>query len=326
MKILILAPDISVTKSERFYHSAYGEFVDDTVPMVKKSLEEKGFEIEVLHCSLNLLSDLKKREKMLVFNLCDDGFQNITKTEPLVAGVIELVGFPYTGSDMFTLALCQHKWLCKELMTANKVRTPRYWLIESEKDLNGVKLDKKLIVKPNFQDGSIGINLKSVVSTRKELETQVRNIIQTFKEPALVEEFIQGREFSVGIVGEEVLPIMECHSPNEYNLKSDDVKWANSVGAHGGLRVEFNKIEPGLEREMKRNALIMKKVMGCRDYMRFDFRVDSKGRSYMIDINPNPGLDSESSLSLMAKERDWSYSDLIYNILKSALKRYEKEA
>ncbi len=322
MKIIILAPDRTVSLKEKFPESTYGDWKDDTVQCVADALKKNGFEVQLLECSLSLIDDLLKTEKSLVFNVCDDGFRNDPRTEPLVAGVIELSGFPYTGSDMFALSLAQNKRLCKDLMAVNKVRTPRYWYVEKESDLEKIKSDKKLIVKPNFQDGSIGITQSSVVDSKKALDAQAKKILKNYG-PALIEEFIAGREFIVGIIGDKVLPITEVISPNKYNLKDEDVKWNVESEAYKQVKFEIREVGKKTENEMIKNSLKMKEVINCHDYSRFDFRVDKNGRSYLLDVNPNPGLTSDSSLAFMMKAIGRTYDDLIRDIVESALRRYK---
>ncbi len=323
MKTIILAPDSSVSLKERFPHSPYSTWKDDTVEYVFNALKSRGFDPEVLECRTNLLDELGKRDKALVFNLCDDGFENRSETEPLVAGILEFAGFPYIGSDMTTLAIAQNKRMCKELMKANGIRTPEYWYVETEEDLKGIKAKGRLIVKPNAQHGSIGINESSVVDSKKALEAQVKRTLKDYG-PALVEEFIAGREFIIGTVGDEILPPAEVISPNRYNLKDEHIKWNIASEGYRGLRIECRKVEPKMEGQMRRKAIAMRDLLDCRDYSRYDFRVDSRGRCYLIDINPNPGLSSDSSLAFIMKSMGRTYDDLIHDIVKSALRRYEK--
>jgi D-alanine-D-alanine ligase len=321
MKILILAPDTSVPVSSLYPSDPYSKWEDDTVKCVGEALKRLGHEMETLECSLGLLDNLKSRAGVdLVFNLCDDGFQNRMFTEPLVAGIIELSDVHFTGAGFESLTLCQNKRISKDIMRSNRIRTPKYFYAETGKGLGKAKLDGRFILKPNLMDGSMGISMSSVISSKQELEERGQKMIADYG-PLLIEEFIGGREFSVAMVGDRVLPVVEVKAANALNIKTSEAKWDAGSEDFRKLRMEFPELGSSMRNRLARACRKAKTIFRMEDFMRFDFRVSEDETAYLIDLNPNCALCSDATLVEIYKHMGKTYDDMIGDILKSAMKR-----
>lgn len=335
MKIALI-----VTKREDMRKTYTKDWVDravyDDIIAVEKSLHELGHTVVKYIADLDLFDNLisNKPSIDLVFNLCDDGFFADSQLEPHLPAVLDVLGILYTGSGYLTLALCLNKLRAKELFIANRLPTPKFQIFESENDKLKNNFKFPLIVKPVHEDASIGIKDESVVNNESELRKRIRVVIKEYNQPALVEEFIDGREFYVGILGDkqkEALPVAELvfgdFPEKKPRIFSYSAKWDEKS-------IEFNETEEScpanidkeLEKKLIGLALQASKILLCRDYVRIDFRVDKNGNPFILEVNPNPDLSPEDWLALMAKEKGYSYTELINRIIKSALQRKNKMA
>jgi D-alanine-D-alanine ligase len=239
-----------------------------------------------------------------------------------------MLGLPYVGSDPLTLAVCLDKPSAKKLAQAGGVRTPQFQVIEDVDDLNNLgdfSLDFPVIVKPAYEGSSKGIRENSRVENLADLHQRSQHVIATYRQPALVEEFIAGAEVTVGVVGNapaQILGVMEVvprDGSAENFIYTLDVKrnWRQMVGYRCPPQVPASCVK-----ELEAAALTLFRVLGCRDFARFDFRVDVHDRPYFIEANPLPGLaPNYSDLSLMGNLSGWDYSRIIRTILDSALER-----
>ena len=199
-------PDTFIDASE---NSVLGEMM-----MIRAALEKAGHEIEVFNADGNihrLLNFLDEKKPEVIFNLCE-GLDGEADQEMNVAGLYDLLHIPYTGASPLTLGLSLNKQRTKEILAAHHIPTARYILATSVETISHHTLRYPLIVKPAREDASIGIDGRSVVKTQKDLEERVAFVIKKFAEPAIVEEFIDGREFNVAVLGNnppEVLPVSE---------------------------------------------------------------------------------------------------------------------
>jgi len=312
-----------------------GRTVYDDILAVENSLKALGHDVAKYNADLDLFSELTKDKSNidLVFNLCDDGFFANAQLEPHLPALLDVLGIPYTGSNYLSLALCLDKAKSKELFIANKIPTPEFQIFNNENDKLKKNLNFPLIVKPIHEDASIGINDESVVNNEEELKKRVKFVIEEYKQPALVEQFIGGREFYVGIFGDEqkeVLPVSEVifrnlpeKKPRIFNYSA---KWdEESIDYKETKKSCPANIDKKLEKKLINLALQASEVLLCRDYVRVDFRVDKKENPFVIECNPNPDLSPEDWLALMAKSKGYSYADLINQIIKSALQRNNKK-
>ena len=275
-----------------------------------------------------ILSNMKaKNDIELIFNLADDGYNMNTQLEPQIPAIFDLLEIPYTGSNYLSLGNCLDKIKTKQLLLANKLPTANFQVffqkISKNDDLN---FNYPVIVKPSREDGSIGIKRDSVVENKRALIKKVNEIIENYKQPALVEDFIDGRELNVGILGREeltILPISEIIfklPSDEKNFISYGGKWLDkSIYYRGTIPECPAKIHKNLEDVLKSMAIKAYKIMDVKDYGRIDLRVSYDGNPYILEVNPNPDLSRDAGLARMARAKKMSYKDLISHIINSSL-------
>ena len=215
--------------------------------------------------------------------------------------------------------------MAKKIFIAENIPTPRHFEIKSvDEMIDTDHLNFPLIVKPRFEGSSKGLSEQSRVASAEELRRQVEFIIGTYKEPALVEEFIRGEEFTVALVGNdpiEALPPVQIKIDGK--LRLDDMFY--TFARINSERLEYvcpAQISPELNKRLLDIALQVYKAVECRDFGRVDFRVDNKGNPYVLEINPLPCLSTEDVFMIISKVVGTTYEEMIGRILKAAFKRY----
>jgi D-alanine-D-alanine ligase len=264
----------------------------------------------------------------VVFNLIE-WFNDDGGLEDRVAAFYDLMEVPYTGAPPATLSICQRKGLTKQILEANGIPTPRYRILEKEPipRLSGMRYP--VIIKPAMEDASVGITQASVVENRKELVERIRFVLKEYEQPVLIEEYIDGRELGVSVLGTKLpraLPIEEMDFsdlPGQYRkIISFESKWDPMHEAfHKGKLVCPANLPEEIAREAQAIALKAFRVMGCRDYARVDMRLDDKGRLYVLEVNPNPDLTEGVAFMSSAEAAGLDFSDALKIIVDSALER-----
>ncbi|MFH2038157.1 MAG: ATP-grasp domain-containing protein [Chloroflexota bacterium] len=297
---------------------------------LKDALESCGYQTIPIQVK-NSLDDLKESLRpfsprtAFVFNFCDGfGGNNLDATK--VIQLIEKLGFRHTGSSTRTNTICIDKGKTKIRLMASGIPTPAYQIFTEP---GGFYLHHyPAIVKPAWDDASIGIDLKSVIANQKELETRVEYILSTYHQPALVEEFISGRELSVSLWGNKhvkVLPITEMDyssiaNPLEHIL-SYDSKWVPESYYYQNIYARCPAI---LSRQDKWNvmkiAIQAYQKMGLRDFGRVDIRYHNQ-IPYIIDVNEIPDLAPGSGFPNAARQAGYDYPEMVEHILKLAMER-----
>jgi D-alanine-D-alanine ligase len=272
---------------------------------------------------------LKDEQPDAIFNLCES-VGNESIHEMHAVGIYELMGIPYTGSDPLTLGIALNKCRVKEILSYHGLPTPRFQLMKSPVKITLEEgLQYPLIVKPSREDASIGIDSNSIVTTIDELKKRVRFILRQFDQPALVEEYIDGRELNVAILGNKkpvVFPISEIDMstlPKEYHrIISYNAKWMK-----GTLEYEHTRgvcpapLPPELETQIKELALKAYQIIGCRDYARIDFRLSKDHKPYILEVNPNPDICDDAGFARSGKTYGYTFEQLIGKIIECALER-----
>jgi D-alanine-D-alanine ligase len=249
-----------------------------------------------------------------------------------VPALCELMGIPYTGSDAATLSIALDKALSKRVLRQHGILTPEFQEMETGRERLSPRLKFPLIVKPNQEGSSKGVSAHaSVVDNEEALRGVVRECIERYRQPALVEDYIAGREFTVGLLGERrprVLPPMEIvfldkEEKNPVYSFQHKLDWTDRIRYDAPA-----KLEPALLEKLRTAARGSFMALGCRDVARIDFRMDDKGRIYFIECNPLPGLTPGwSDLVLIAAGAGMDYRTLIGEIMAPAIRRYkEREA
>ena len=296
---------------------------------IKNALEANGHEAAFHDVNEGTFEELRKDRPDMVFNVCER-FNGSSFFEPHIASMLELMSIPYTGSGPWALALCMNKIRVKEILHHHNVPTPEYQVMTNARQKLAAHLKFPVIVKPAFMDNSIGITKDSVVNDEEGLQKQARNILKTYSQPVLVEEYLGGREFTVGIIGNELpfaLPIAETlfdSMPEGLpKILTYDAKWYRQSQEYQGSPTKCPaEISPELEAAMKELALKCFSLLGIKDYGRIDFRLDASGRPHVLEMNPNPGMNTEDFIPAAAAAMGITYNELIALILKEAAERY----
>lgn len=264
----------------------------------------------------------------VIFNLCE-GFWGDARQEMNVAGLLELLRIPYTGSRPLCLGLTQDKARSKDLLLQRGLPTPRFLLVRPGEQYPKVNnLTFPLIVKPRFEDASQGIDPASVVDTPQEVLKRIRYIHDTYQQGALVEEFIEGRELNVAIIGSKslsVLPVSEIRFAEDLPRKivCFDGKWQPGSKAYqGSTPVCPAKLTAKQDLLIRDVALRAFKLFECRDYARVDIRLRDN-IPYILEINANPDISPDAGLAHAAKVSGLGYPQLIDKLVNCALERKE---
>ncbi|MCX7590547.1 MAG: hypothetical protein N2255_02855 [Kiritimatiellae bacterium] len=262
----------------------------------------------------------------IVFNWCEE-LPGIVHSEPMVAEVLEEMNFTYTGSTSSTLRLSYEKAAVKELLRARGIATPNWRLVTSVDDCEWNTFPA--IVKPANEHCSYGVGPESVVTSPRELTQRVAYVLREFAQPALVEDFIDGREFHVPIWGNnpvEVLPAVEMDFSSfgdiHDRLCSYDAKFVPESSTSRGIktiipaRLSADEIE-----RLRRVCVAAYEAIGCRDYGRVDVRL-RENVFYVLDVNPNADISADASLALAALRAGYSYGEMGARVLGFAAERH----
>lgn len=311
----------------------YAEFDGIEVPLaIKKALKKVTKHVDLFEADDRLYEKLLNGNYNFVFNIAEG--LNGEARESHVPAMLEMLGIPYTGSGVCTQAITLDKRRKKEILSYHGIPTPRFQLfvIGLERLDEGMRFP--LFVKPNSEGSSKGIRNNSIINNIKELRERIKDIIKTYKQPVLVEEFLPGREFTVAILGNDkprVLPIVEVtfdYLPKDVNrIDSYEVKWYWDSRANPIDPVVCPaKISKRLGNEIKRVALDTYKVLGCVDLARIDIRLDGNNVPNVLDVNALPGLTPDpkenSRFPKACYAAGMSYEDIITAVLFSAMNRY----
>jgi D-alanine-D-alanine ligase len=294
-----------------------------TVDVIANAIASQGFQVKKIGNANSLLENINNLGVDIVFNLSEGLYGR--NRESQVPILLEMARIPFVGSDALTLGLTLDKIMAKKVFMAEGVPTPRFFEIKTMDNLVDIDhLRFPLIVKPRFEGSSKGLSEKSRVENLQELGMQAKFIIDTYKQPALVEEFITGQEFTVAIVGNdppEALPVVQIKIDGSLQLDDKFYTFAR-ISSDRLEYVSPAPISQELDQKIRELALRSYNSVDCLDFGRVDFRVDNSGNPYVLEINPLPSLSTEDVFCLLAKLKGMSYEQLIGKILNIALTRY----
>ncbi len=300
---------------------------------VEHSLLKNFTEVKSLAVDRNVqqvISSINKFNPDIIYNFVES-VEGISSYEYCMAGLFELLGVEITGCSPITLGNCLNKARAKAILKSRGILTPEYRTLKKTKRFTEkeIKLRYPMILKLMNEDASIGISEFSVVKNYTELRKQFSFLVETYNQDIILEEFIQGRELNVAILGGKVLPVSEINFgglPEEFpNIVTYDGKWTEGS-------VYYNHTKPvcpaALPARIKKNiqtiALASYDALNCRDYARVDIRLSNDGVPYVIEVNPNPDISSDSGFARAAAADGLSYDDLLYTIANFALIRKKK--
>ncbi len=305
----------------------------ETISAVKNALEEFN-DIQMIEADENAFEKFRQSEVDIVFNIAE-GMNGISR-EAQIPAMLDMLKIPYTGSDPLTLATCLDKSRTKEILSYYKIPNSPFQLIESLSQLKKNKLKFPIIVKPISEGSSKGIFSSSFVSNQKELNDEVERILNEYNQPALVEEFLPGKEFTVAILGNGneamALPIVEIN----YSEFPEDIVPIYSYEAKWILDTKENPlniftcpaaVDKVTEEKIKSVALRAFKVLNCKDWSRVDIRMDGNNEPNIIEINPLPGIlpnpEENSCYPKAARTAGLNYTEMINKVLLAAVRRYK---
>ena len=303
---------------------------EETVNAIISALRNNGHAVEPIDAEApGFLSYFKQNRVDMVFNIAEGVNGKFRESE--VQAILDYLDIPYTGSSTFSLALALNKALTKRILKAEGIPTPNFQLFNKGNEELNHALKFPLIVKPNREGSAKGINRANVVYNKEELFLRVRETINNYKQEALAEEFIEGRELTVGIlenINTTILPVLEidfsgCAQSGEYfySWRMKEFQGDSKLGLKPNFHCPAN-LDKHTEAKVKEAALKTHYALGCFDISRTDIRLSKENTPYVLEINHLPGLDpKDSNFPLMAYAAGMKYEELINSIVMSASSR-----
>jgi D-alanine-D-alanine ligase len=305
---------------------------------IGRALRTLGHRVTILPLADDLFSfhrKLRRLEPDVVFNQYDDVVHGVFH-EMLFAAIVEMMGFRITGSPALALGLSRYKHTTATLLHGLGIPIPPCTeVLEKIGDVDQHKWKFPLIVQPCHEDAGIGLNRDSVVRTKKALRDQVRYILQEYKQPALVQLFLPGREFNVGIIGGKrarVTPLAEVHykdmPPDIPPIMSYAAKWIeNSVEyKNTSIVCPAKNVQPQLAQQLNNIALRAFRAIGAWGYGRVDMRLDEEGNPYVLEVNCNASLEEGIGLARSAKRAGIRYPQLLQMVIDAAMESIPHKA
>ena len=298
----------------------------ETINGIAAALESLDHQTVKLGGGGEFLEKIQKAKVDFVFNI-SEGLGIYRSREAQIPSVLEMLGIPYSGSDPECLCVCHDKPTAKRLVAAAGITTPHWHLISSNKQLDEINFSRfpfPAFLKPAYEGSSKGVRIASRVANAAELKNSAAKLLEIYRQPVLAEEFIDGDEVTVGIVGNspaKIIGIMRVlpRKKMPYFVYSLEIKrdWENLVDYECPARLP----EPVMKK-IENTALSVFEALGCRDFGRMDLRVKD-GEPYFLEINPLPGLNPKTSdLPIMARMMGITYPDLVASVFNAALERY----
>jgi D-alanine-D-alanine ligase len=303
----------------------------DTVELIKHGILATGNEYVFIEADENFVENLKALRPDLVFNRAE-GIKGESR-ESHVPAMLEMLGIPYVGSNVLTSAIGLNKAWAKKVLFYHGIPTPEFYVCRRLQDAEKIKEGAPYILKPNEEGSSMGISKENVVNDKKQLRIKLKRMIEEYQQPILIERFIQGGEFSVGLLGRpfedpEILSILEI-----------DFSKFPEVGGVFGQRAKTvldsldhyicpAQIPKKIKNLLEHLSIDVWHALDVKDFARIDFRISDKEEPFFLEINPLPGLDfdtEKNDLSFypyMAIKSGYSYDELIRRLLESACARY----
>lgn len=302
--------------------------------IVKQSLEEYYSEVDTLAVDMNIvqaIQNIQAANPSIIFNFVES-VEGIAAYEYCMTGIYELLGIRYTGNLPSCLGNCLNKSRTKNILRAAGINTPRSLHVNYNDfpEQKNFKLKFPVILKLNSEDASIGISEFSVVKDFSGVIQRLKFLFDTYKQDVIIEEFIEGRELNVAVLGSRVLPISEIsfgslpsHLPK---IVTYEGKWVADTVYYEHTKPQCPaKLKAGIRRKVEETALAAFEAMNCRDYARVDIRLSEEGTPYVIEVNPNPDISTDSGFARAAKAAGLSYGNLLSTIAEFALLRHKND-
>lgn len=294
-----------------------------TVENIAAALRRLGHEVALFPFGRDLVERLARERPEVVFNIAE-GWSGRNR-ESLVPAILEFLGIPFTGSDALCLGLALDKALCKHVVKAAGVPVLPSFLCHDVRELPVANLPLPAFVKPNTEGSSKGVRFSSRVLTSEQLIAQAKWILQEYEQPALIEPFIGGREFSIGVLGSQsavTLPVMEIVPGNRLLPQPDFVYSYETKSQNLEAFLCPAPLTEPTRACLCDMALKAHQALGCNDVSRVDIRMDEAGNPFFLEINPLPGLSQNSLLPIQAVAAGLSFDQLVGTILEAACLRH----
>jgi D-alanine-D-alanine ligase len=323
-----LSFDLKTAVAEhRVVEDAFEEYDSpETVNIVSSALQSAGNDVVRLGGGAQFLDNIRNEKIDIVFNIAE-GRGTYRSREAQVPSVLEMLDVPYTGSDPLTLAVCLDKPVTKKLVAQEGVITPLWIIFNNESELQEAtwrELHFPVIIKPAYEGSSKGIRLTSLAHDIRHAKEEVGRILGDYHQPVMVEEFIDGEEITIGVIGNSparvvgIMRVVPKKKPEHFvyslEVKRDYVNLVDYECPAALPQDVLNKLEE--------SSLKAFRALGCRDFSRVDYRVSRDGTPYFIEINPLPGLGTYSDLVIMATMLGWTHEGLIKAVFEAACTRY----
>ena len=318
---------------------------EGTVNNLVEAIRDGGHECEFLEGDVTLIDTVRKFKPDICFNICEGHFGDARESQ--VPALLEMLRIPYTGSQVMTLALTLDKPMTKRVLTYHDLPTPPFQVFERVDDPISSEMTFPMFVKPSREGTGMGISSDSIVKNEAELREQVRYVLNRYKQTALVERFIEGREVTVGVIGnlegpaarrlpeDEESPLIQAGlrflPAMEVNLKpfeTTDVVYSNRLKVALADKLDYlcpAPIDPELASDLDWYTAAVFRITGALDVSRVDFRLDvhDNWKPYILEINPLPGLSpGTSDLVIEAAALGIEHTELVNLILETSLRRY----
>jgi D-alanine-D-alanine ligase len=297
-----------------------------TIEAIEGALHDLGYETDRIGHIRALAKRLVAGERWdLVFNIAE-GLRGFGR-EAQVPALLDAYDIPYTFSDPLLLTLTLHKGMTKRVIRDLGIPTPAFAVVESPEEIAGVQLPFPLFAKPIAEGTGKGVTAASKIADRAELEGVCLTLLKTFHQPVLVESFLPGREFTVGIIGSGAAAfapaVLEVHFLKE--AEQEVYSYLNKEEWHG--RIEYHLADDPMAKLAQKTALTAWRGLGCRDGGRIDLRADADGIPQFMEVNPLAGLrPGHSDLPILCELAGMPYRELIAGIMRSALERVRNES
>lgn len=304
----------------------------ETIHAVRDALSLRH-SVTLIEADENAYETLRRSRPDIVFNITEGQFGS--SREAQIPAMLEMLEIPYTGSDPLTLGICLDKSRAKEILSYYHIANPAFAVISSLSELQSLEFSVPAMVKPLFEGSSKGIFNSSLVHSTKELVDQVTKVLEEYDEPALIEQFLPGREFTVAMMGNgeelKVLPIVEIKFdslPGGVNpIYSYEAKWIWDQSSNPLDIFECPAhLDDNLKTAIENLCKSTYNALRCKDWSRIDVRLDQNGRPNIIEVNPLPGIlpkiEDNSCYPKAARMAGMNYQEMLNAVLDAGLKRY----
>ena len=306
--------------------------------IIKKTLKERGYYVKLFNFNNieKVFNEIKSNNVDLIFNVCEK-INNSSLLKPCAVALLDMLQIPHIGPDASILNLCMDKIRVKKLLTFHNIPTAKWDYAYAIDDEINKNLEFPLIVKPAHADNLFGVNNESVVIDQDGLKKQIKKMIIDLNSPALIEEYIDGDEYNISILGSEeegdlkVLPlsrsIFKNMSDKQWHIYTHKTNREIDAIVDNNIIIQqpAKNINKKLETLITEIALDVYNIFDCKDYGSIKIKVDKYDNPYVLDLNPSPSLYYNECLSKVAKLTRMEYGDLLEEIINMAIKRYQQK-